>query len=59
MLETFGVAFATFFATIGPFDVAAVFAGLTTSVPSKRRRQMALRGTVIAAVILVLFALVG
>ena len=39
LLETFAVAFATFFATIGPFDVAAVFAGLTASVPSKRRRQ--------------------
>ena len=59
MLETFAVAFATFFATIGPFDVAAVFAGLTASVPSKRRRQMAVRGTAIAAGILVLFALIG
>ena len=59
MLETFGVALTTFFATIGPFDVAAVFAGLTASVPSTRRRQMAVRGTTIAAGILVLFALIG
>jgi multiple antibiotic resistance protein len=59
VLETFVVAMATFFATIGPLDVAAVFAGLTASVPSKRRRQMAVRGTLIAGGILVLFALIG
>jgi len=36
MLETFGVAFATFSATIGPFDVAAVFAGLDISLAALR-----------------------
>ena len=29
MTETFGIAFTTFFATIGPVDVAAMFAALT------------------------------
>lgn len=59
MIETAVVALATFFATIGPLDVAAVFAGLTAGTPSKRRRQMAVRGAMIACVILVVFALIG
>ncbi|GAB5501128.1 MAG: MarC family protein [Pseudohongiellaceae bacterium] len=59
MLETASVALATFFATIGPLDVAAVFAALTASNSQKRRRQMAIRGTCIASTILVLFALTG
>jgi len=53
------VAFATFFATIGPVDVAAIFAALTTHATLKRKRIMALRGTLIAGAILILFALAG
>ena len=59
VIETAGVAFATFFATIGPLDVAAMYAALTSAVSRKRRRQMAVRGTLIAGAILLLFALVG
>ncbi|MBV56575.1 MAG: antibiotic resistance protein MarC, partial [Gammaproteobacteria bacterium] len=59
MIETAGVAFATFFATIGPLDVAAIYAALTSAVSRKQRRQMAVRGTLIAGSILLLFALVG
>ena len=59
VIETAGVAFATFFATIGPLDVAAMYAALTSGVSPKRRRQMAVRGTLIAGAILLLFALVG
>lgn len=59
LLETATVALATFFATIGPLDVAAVFAALTASHPQKRRRQMALRGAAIAAAVLLLFAVAG
>ena len=59
MLETYGLAFATLFATIGPFDVAAVYAALTTGVPAKARRVMALRGLLIATVTLFAFALLG
>lgn len=59
MLETASVALATFFATVGPLDVAAVFAALTAPHSPKRRRQMAIRGTFIATVILLLFALTG
>lgn len=59
MLETAVVAFTTFFATIGPIDIAVVFAAMTpTAVPSFRR-AMALRGTLVAALILLVFALGG
>lgn len=50
---------ATFFATIGPLDVAAIFAALTTSSNATHRRSMAIRGILIGAAILLLFALVG
>lgn len=59
MIETATVALATFFATIGPLDVAAVYAGLTATESPKRRRQMAIRGTLIAGGILLIFALSG
>lgn len=59
VIETASVAFATFFATIGPLDVAAMYAALTGAVSRKRRRQMAVRGILIAGSILLLFALVG
>ncbi len=59
MLETVGIALATFFTTIGPFDVAAVFAALTSSATPAERRTYAVRGIVIASVILGLFALTG
>lgn len=59
MIETATVALATFFATIGPLDVAAVYAGLTATESPRRRRQMAVRGTLIAGGILILFALLG
>ena len=59
MLETALVAFTTFFATIGPPDVAALFAALTTGNSASERRAMALKGTLIAAGILLFFALFG
>jgi len=59
MLETATVALATFFATIGPLDVAAVYAGLTATHPPQRARRMALRGVAVATFILILFALIG
>lgn len=59
MQETALVAFATFFATIGPVDVAALFAGLTSSATVRQRRSIALKGTGIATGILLLFAIFG
>ncbi len=59
MFESAGVALTTFFATIGPLDVAAMFAALTAGESAQQKHSMALRGTLIATVILVVFALVG
>ena len=59
MLETAIVAFTTFFATIGPIDVAAMFAAMTPGSSAGFRRSMAIRGTAIAALILFCFALIG
>ena len=59
MIETAGISLATFFATIGPLDVAAIFAALTANSDAAHRRSMAIRGTLIGAAILLLFAFVG
>ena len=59
MFETYVIAFTTFFATVGPLDVAGMFAVLTPASRSSARRAMAIRGTAIATLILVVFALFG
>jgi multiple antibiotic resistance protein len=59
MLQVAVVAFTTFFATIGPVDLAALFAALTPESTPAHRRAMAIKGTLIAAGILLLFALAG
>jgi multiple antibiotic resistance protein len=59
MLEAYLVAFTTFFATIGPADVAMLFAALTAKATAAERRAMAIRGTLIATGILLLFAAFG
>lgn len=59
MNETALVAFATFFATIGPVDVAALFAALTPRASGRERRTMAFKGVGIATIILLGFAVFG
>lgn len=59
MLETASVALATFFATIGPIDVAAMFAALTVKETAAQRFSIALRGILIATAVLTLFAFLG
>ncbi|MEX1265383.1 MAG: MarC family protein [Woeseia sp.] len=59
MIETAIVAFATFFATVGPPDVAAMFAVLTADDTPRERRRTAFRGTLIATIILAFFAFAG
>ncbi|HJN25457.1 MAG TPA: MarC family protein [Rhodospirillales bacterium] len=59
MLETGLLAFTTLFATIGPIDVAALFAAMTPNATDRQRRSMALKGTLIAGSILVVFAFFG
>ena len=59
MLETALLAFTTFFATIGPLDMAALYPALTPHNTAHERRGMALRGSAIGAGILAFFALFG
>jgi multiple antibiotic resistance protein len=59
MIETASVALATFFATVGPLDVAMIFAALTARQTAAARLRMAVRGTLTAAGILFVFALFG
>ncbi len=53
------VALATFFATIGPVEVAAIFAAITPANTGAERRVMALKGTLIATGILLVVAFFG
>ncbi len=59
MLETALIAFTTLFATIGPPDVAVVFAALTPNEKPEVRRAVALKGVLIATGVLMTFALFG
>jgi multiple antibiotic resistance protein len=59
MLETAIIAFTTFFATVGPIDVAVIYAAISHNNSREMKRAMALRGCFIAFVILLFFALAG
>ena len=59
MLEAAAIAFTTFLATIGPQDVAVIFAALTAKATPADRRRTALRAVIIAALILAFFAVLG
>lgn len=59
LIEAFSVALTTFFATIGPVDVAAMFAIFSGDLSDRERRITALRGVLVATVILMTFALLG
>lgn len=57
--QTLLVALTTFFATIGPVDLVLVYAALTHPYPVAERHSMALRGVLVATVILLFFAIFG
>ena len=59
MLETALRALTTFFATVSPIDVAALFAAITASATITQRRHMAIKGTLIATAILLTFIVFG
>jgi len=59
MLDLFVSAFVTLFVIIDPPGCAPIFAGLTAGASKAQARAMALRAVMIAALILVLFALFG
>jgi len=59
MLETALKSFTTFFATVGPVEAAVLFATLTPKMERSARRHIAVRATLIAALILAVFTLFG
>lgn len=59
MTELFISAFITLFVVIDPPGCAPIYAGLTKGASAAQQRAMAVRATVIAAVILLVFALFG
>ncbi|MXO65892.1 MarC family protein [Altericroceibacterium endophyticum] len=59
MIELFLSAFVTLFVIIDPPGCAPIYAGLTADAPENDRRSMAIRATVIAAIILFGFAFFG
>ena len=59
LTELFLSAFVTLFVVIDPPGCAPIYAGLTKGATAAQARTMALRATVIAAIILLIFALFG
>jgi multiple antibiotic resistance protein len=59
MSELFISALVTFFVVIDPPGCAPIFASLTTGAPPAHRRNMAIRSVLVAAGILLFFALLG
>lgn len=59
MLDNAIIAFATFFATIGPPDVAIVFAALTVRNTPDERVRLAVKAILVATAILLFFAFLG
>jgi multiple antibiotic resistance protein len=59
MVELFVSSFITLFVIIDPPGCAPIFAGLTAGATPAHRRAMAIRAVVVAAGILLLFALAG
>jgi MarC family membrane protein len=59
MLETALTAFTTFFAVIGPIDIAVLLAALTPNMTQGERRAISLKAVFIATIIILAFALFG
>ena len=52
-------AFATFMVVVDPLGLLPIFLSLTQGTPAAHRRAMAIKGTLIGGVILIVFALAG
>jgi multiple antibiotic resistance protein len=59
MLEFLFDSFVTLLVVVDPPGLAPIFAALTRGYPEKRKRETAIRATVLGATILLVFALVG
>jgi multiple antibiotic resistance protein len=59
VITLFISAFVTFFLVIDPLGCAPIYAGLSRGAGPVQRRSMAIRATLIASAILIVFAIVG
>jgi multiple antibiotic resistance protein len=59
MLEIFIPAFVTLFVTVDPVSIIPIFVSLTAGASKRHKIRMALLGCLIAAVLLLMFGLVG
>ncbi len=59
MFETFGFTLVALLVIVDPFGTAVIFASMTTNDTEAQRRRQAIRATVIAAIVLVAFSVVG
>lgn len=59
LIETAIYAFVTFFVVLDPLGMGPIFIGLTRGETTAFRRRMAVRGTVIAGILLLIFAFAG
>jgi multiple antibiotic resistance protein len=59
MLELVFNSFVTLLVVVDPLGLAPIFAALTQGYPEKRKREAAIRGTVLGTAILLLFAFAG
>ena len=59
MLEFVFNSLVTLLVVVDPLGLAPIFAALTRGYPEKRKREAAIRGTALGAIILLLFALAG
>ncbi|MCA1688586.1 MAG: MarC family protein [Actinobacteria bacterium] len=59
MLEFIFNSLVTLLVVVDPLGLAPIFAALTRGYPEKRKREAAIRGTALGAIILFLFALAG
>ncbi len=59
MLEFVFNSFVTLLVVVDPLGLAPIFAALTRGYSEKRKREVAIRGTIIGAAILLLFAVAG
>lgn len=58
-VDAFLAAFITLFVIIDPPGIAPVFASLTQGAPQSHKRAMAIKGSLVATVLLVFFAFMG
>jgi multiple antibiotic resistance protein len=59
VLEFIFNSFVTLLVVVDPLGLAPIFAALTRGYPAKRKRETAVRGTVLGTAILLIFALAG